>query len=752
MARCLVALTLTSLALLCRAQGPPLADVLSFETTHPGGRPGGWSGGPAGTYVADDKVVHSGNWAARFERDAGSPGPVSAIEKVIPMDFTGKRIELRGFLRTEAVRGFVALWMREDGEVPRLAFDNMPNQQVNGTSPWAEYSITLPVLVEARQLHFGVMFSGTGKAWADDLRLLVDGKPVWEAPKAARPVTAIDLDHEFDEGSGVALDKLAAVQVENLKALGKVWGFLKYHHPKVTLGLSHWDYELFRVLPAVLASKDRAQANAAMLKWIDGLGPVSKCGDCAALDESLLHLRPSLDWIADEKTLGKDLSESLRSIHRNRVPGKQFYLSLVPGVGNPAFQHELPYNRVRLPDIGFQLLAVYRFWNVIEYWFPYRDILNEDWDAVLGEFIPRVALARDATEYRLELLALTARVHDGHTSVWGSLQVRPPAGSCQLPVIVRFIDHRAVVTGYTSDEAGKATGLQPGDVIAALDGVPVEKLVANRAPYYAASNEPALLRNIAQYLTRGDCGETAVVVRREPGDPVELRIPRVPAGNPGGLTTHDLPGPTFRRLSDDVAYLKLSSVASADAARYIDSAKGTKGLIIDIGNYPKEFMVFALGSRLVAEQTEFARFTTGDLSNPGAFRWTDPISLRPQQPHYSGKIAILVDETSQSQAEYTTMAFRAARGAVVVGSTTAGADGNVSKFALPAASDAMITGIGVFYPDRKPTQRIGIIPDVVVKPTIAGIRAGRDEVMEEALRRILGPEVPAVQIEKMARH
>ena len=63
----------------------------------------------------------------------------------------------------------------------------------------------------------------------------------------------------------------------------------------------------------------------------------------------------------------------------------------------------------------------------------------------------------------------------------------------------------------------------------------------------------------------------------------------------------------------------------------------------------------------------------------------------------------------------------------------------------------MISGIGVFYPDKAPTQRVGIVADVEVRPTIAGIRAGRDEVLEEALRQILGREASAEQIESMAR-
>jgi C-terminal processing protease CtpA/Prc len=83
------------------------------------------------------------------------------------------------------------------------------------------------------------------------------------------------------------------------------------------------------------------------------------------------------------------------------------------------------------------------------------------------------------------------------------------------------------------------------------------------------------------------------------------------------------------------------------------------------------------------------------------------------------------------------MAFRAA-GALVVGSTTAGADGNVSAIPLPGGLRTMISGIGVFYPDEKPTQRVGIVPDLEVTPTLAGIRAGRDEVLEAAVSRALG--------------
>ena len=112
---------------------------------------------------------------------------------------------------------------------------------------------------------------------------------------------------------------------------------------------------------------------------------------------------------------------------------------------------------------------------------------------------------------------------------------------------------------------------------------------------------------------------------------------------------------------------------------------------------------------------------------------------------------ILVDEVTQSQAEYTTMAFRRAPGSVVIGSTTAGADGNISTVRLPGELSSYISGIGVFYPDNRPTQRVGIIPDIEVRPTIAAIQAGRDELIEEAIRQIVGTNLPAGQIVTMAK-
>jgi hypothetical protein len=722
------------------AQDPPLSAILTFETAQPGGVLTGWSTSPPNSAVADGTIFRTGFWSARLERTATSGGDFSGLSKNIPLDVAGKAIVLRGFLRTENVTGYVSLWIREDGASPNLAFATTQGRGVKGTNDWHEHSVTVPLHADARQLAFGVLISGSGKAWVDDLELTVDGVPFASAPKANRPKTVIDTDYEFASRSRVNVDALSPSQIENLVTLGQVWGFLKYHHPAIRSGQRHWDFDLFRVLPGVLAAPDTRAGNAALLKWMASLGPIQSCKVCAALPVDQAHFRPDLKWIENEARLGPDLSRALRAVHTNRpADPTQFYLSLAPGIGNPVFKNEPDYGQISFPDAGFQLLGLYRFWNIIQYWFPYRDVIGEDWTGVLREFVPRVTLAKSSRDYQRQLMALIARVHDTHANLWSSLDARPPVGDCQVPARIRFIEGRPVVT-----TAGGS--LEVGDVITAIDGAPVSRLIAEWSPYYAASNEPTRLRDIGRFMLRSACGEASLEVTRATGD-LAVKTARVKTA--ATAATRDLPGETFRKLSPEVAYVKLSSIKVADVPAYLDAAAGTKGLVIDIRNYPSEFVVFALGRSLVGDTMPFARFTQGDLTNPGAFHWGPAVSLTPAEQRYKGTVVILVDEVSVSQAEYTTMAFRTAPGAKVVGSTTAGADGNVSSIPMPGGLSTMISGIGVFYPDKRPTQRVGIVPDVEVKPTIAGIRAGRDEVLEAGIRQILGPGVSDEAIRTM---
>ncbi len=711
--------------------------ALSFEAAELAG----WAGGPRETLSQDSLVVYAGRYSGRIDRGPITGGQASSFALSLPRTFSGETLELRGWLRTEEVTGFAGLWLREDGRNGVVQFDNMQSRNLAGTNEWTEYRVSLPLDERARTIVLGALLVGEGTVWVDDLELFVDGLPASEAPPFTPVPSPIELDTEFDDGSRIEARDLTPADVEHLALLGRVWGFAKYHHPRIRSGRVNWDYELFRVVPLVLDAIDRESSIAAVAEWLLSLGDPAECEPCAE-PPTEPHLTPDIDWIRDRDLLGTTLSERLQSIYARRPADvEHYYVAHASGVGNPDFSNEASYSDEPLPDAGFRLLALYRFWNIIEYWFPYRDLIGQDWAEVLAEFVPRVMDAGTVDEYRLTMIELAAQVNDTHANIWAHLGLRPPRGSSRLPIVLRFIEGKAVVTGFSHPVLGPATGLGIGDVIEVIGGSPVDSLVTAWRPVYSASNQPTRLRDIARSLTRGDPGPVRLTGTRADG-PFTLTAERVPTTELDETAgrTHDLPGETFQMLSEEVAYLKLSTVVEAEVGEYITRAAAAEVLVVDIRNYPSEFVVFALGGRLVPEPTEFARFTRGDAANPGAFLWTSPVTLQPLQPHFSGAVVILVDEVSQSQAEYTTMALRATPNAIVVGSTTAGADGNISPIPLPGGINSMISGIGVFYPDRTPTQRVGIVPDLEVQPSIAGIRDRRDEVLEVAVSHVLGRE------------
>ena len=195
----------------------------------------------------------------------------------------------------------------------------------------------------------------------------------------------------------------------------------------------------------------------------------------------------------------------------------------------------------------------------------------------------------------------------------------------------------------------------------------------------------------------------------------------------------------FKLIDPQIAYLYPGIIKNEYLAKIMTHVQKTKGLIIDLRCYPSEFIVFTLSKYLMSEEKSFAKFSRSSLCTPGLFTMEEVKTVGESNPdYYKGKVVLIVNEKTQSQAEYTTMAFRTAPQATVIGSTTAAADGDVLRFFLPGGLNTMISGLGVYYPDGTETQRIGIVPDIEVKPTIKGIREGKDELLEKAIKIING--------------
>lgn len=88
--------------------------------------------------------------------------------------YNGKKVKLSGYIRTEDVNGWVGMWMRVDGSTKRaLSFDNMQDRSIKGTTAWKKYEIILEVPAESVSISYGVLLSGAGESYMDNLNFEV---------------------------------------------------------------------------------------------------------------------------------------------------------------------------------------------------------------------------------------------------------------------------------------------------------------------------------------------------------------------------------------------------------------------------------------------------------------------------------------------------------------------------------------------------------------------------------------------------
>jgi len=688
----------------------------------------GWSsfGNKEYNIVYDTAISQNGVTSASIEGN-GNTDEFRVLTYTIPADFGGKKIKLTGYLKTEnIVNGWAGLWMRID---PDISIDNMESRKVQGTTDWKKYEVELKTNNNATSISFGGLIVGTGKIWVDNFKITVDGKPLDQAPEK-------ELDKEFDKGSKITIDLSQKNQIENLTLLGRIWGFLKYYHPEVGKGNFNWDYELFRILPDYQKAKSNTDRDKILSNWIDNLGTVKICKKCKPLDKNAV-LKPNLSWITDGN-LSKDLIDKLQFITQNRHQGNHYYIDMVRGVGNPEFKNENPYANMPYPDDGFRLLSVYKYWNMINYFFPYKHIMDKDWNESLKENIPPFINAKNELEYELAALKMIADIKDTHANLWGGKdKINEILGDNYPNFHVSFIENKLVIENFYNEDSPR-NGLKIGDIITRINGKKVEDIVTDNQDFYPASNQPTRLRDISFNLLRTTSNSLDIEIE---DNGIKL-IKTIPVYNKKDIKdfykwyTKEENISSYRLLKNNIGYVSLKNIKDEDVNKIKKELKNTKGIIVDIRNYPSAFMPFTLGSFFTSSKTPFVKFTTGNIDYPGEFTFGDNLYIPSKGKTYQGKVIVLVNEISQSAAEYTAMAFRAGDNVSIIGSTTAGADGNVSTIYLPGGLRTMISGIGVYYPDGTPTQRVGIVPDIEVKPTIKGLIEERDELIEKAIEII----------------
>lgn len=387
------------------------------------------------------------------------------------------------------------------------------------------------------------------------------------------------------------------------------------------------------------------------------------------------------------------------------------------------------------PPLGWRLLALFKQWTVIRLFFPYLELCDRPWDDVLEEFIPRIEQAETEVEYATTIAEAHARIQDSHGYVQ-SATVNRHIGTHAPAVAVRAVEGRTVVSHVEGTDA-----LAVGDVVVSVDGEPVERRIERLSKLVAASTPQALSWRVHVHLLQGDEG-TAAVLEVEGSDGALRRVEVVrdkPFFRHVPRST-----PVYQVLPEGVGYVDLDRLDAQEVDAALAAVSAAPALVFDMRGYPNQ-TAWAIAPRLHPRSVPAARFRRLDPSSPHPdtrtvtefVQWTPPGPSGP--PAYEGRIFMLIDETAVSQAEHTCLFIESCVPVTFVGSPTNGANGDVTTMILPGGITCMFSGQGVWHADGRQLQRAGVQPDIEVRPTIAGIRAGRDEVLEAAVAAATRP-------------
>jgi len=405
----------------------------------------------------------------------------------------------------------------------------------------------------------------------------------------------------------------------------------------------------------------------------------------------------------------------------------------------PAHAAPMPenaYSEMAFPPLEYRLLAAFRIWTVIHYFFAYKDLIEEDWDGVLREFIPRMEQADSALSYHLAVAEMVTHIHDSHGFIYSPI-LQQHSGNAWPPVRLQIIENVPVITAIFDAEIAKSAGVRYGDIVLKIDGENAMERIIKCSKYKAASTPQSLKYKAALESLAGPEDSPVILTVRDRDQRVkEVKLPRKAEYGSWGISQRS--GDVVRLLSEDIGYADLDRLEISAVDKMFEKFKYTKAIIFDMRGFPKNTL-WAIAPRLAeANGVDGALFRRPFLITPDESQSTTYTFVQPIPPtekwRYKGKTVMLIDERAISQAEHTGLFFEAANHTEFIGSHTTGANGDVTNFNVPGGINILFTGQSVRHADGRQLQRIGLVPDLEVRPTIEGIQNGKDEVLEGAIQ------------------
>ncbi|WP_394666588.1 S41 family peptidase [uncultured Chryseobacterium sp.] len=515
---------------------------------------------------------------------------------------------------------------------------------------------------------------------------------------------------------------------QKLESLCKVWGFLKYYHPNVAKGKFNWDQQLFQKIDELENINDKDQLNELYSNWIESLGKTEDCKNCVNDNDKVYFLKNfDLGWMDDQCIFSENVREKLKFIEKNRNTGENYYFGL--NGRKVYFRNENSYGS-KFTSKQIALLEFFRYWNYAEYFFAYKYKTDQNWNDVLRKMIPKFLAVDNDESYHLTLAELVTKTDDSHAFLFSRLTSLNQYGRKNVPVQYSYAEGKLVVTKTYPTIFNEENPLKIGDVIYDVEGLTIPQKINSFGKYLPASNSWGKINKSKYLFLYTNKDSLGLKIER---DGINLAI-KVKTYLQKEIIRENPTVPEKWKFLDDekkIGYVNMGLIKRSDLNDMFENLKNTESIIFDSRNYPN-MTILPLSRLLLPENKIYYEFIFPETNYLSKFYRRKNNIGRNNPDHYKGNVVILVNEVTQSQAETTVMMLKQHPKAKVIGGYTSGANGDVISFNI-AGLKTCFTGLGAYYPDGRETQRIGIIPDIIVRPTVKGIQQGKDEILERAL-------------------
>jgi len=585
----------------------------------------------------------------------------------------GKTVKLSAWVKALPgdLNSQARLWLRISGPAGVSFFYNMKDRPIR-LPEWTEYSISGTVAADARQITFGSLAAGKGRFLFDGFRLSVTDAAGVEKPLAVG-------NGGFEEGA--------------LGAAPESWSI-----PSPTMA--------FRVQEGDVREGKRALSFETMVR--PAAGPQFwKTAPADGLIEKeigqgiLCRIPLALESDADG-TLPRPVVEEA-----DRLRAALDDLVKIPMSGRD--------ENVRLGDV---VIA----WNVFQHFYPYFDVIKADWDEVLTRSLERALSDRTEEDLLRTLNWLVARLEDGHGGVYHALQNTTSTG--RPPFRVVWVENRMVIASSID------ASFRRGDIVLAIDGKNPEDILREEEEYRSGSPQWKRFRSTSLFAL-GPSGTRSVAKLRRGRDVLEAGFERSVQA-----PVSDIPArPAIDSLADSVFYVDLSRASWPDINGRLRDLAEARGVVFDLRGYPNgNHQVL---SHLLREPDRSSAWMKVPLVIlPDREGWTFQEigwNLPVLSPHIGGSVVFLTDGRAISYAESFMSFVEYYKLGEILGEPTAGANGNVNPFSLPGGYSVSWTGMKVVKHDGSQHHTVGVLPTVLCRRTIAGVAAGKDELLEKAL-------------------